>query len=207
MSFPFSLSLSRHRHRHTNACAYTYIHPSSLRPTPPTFSLFFSVFFPLLTPVLYCKSSYRNWFWRTSIFRKNCNARWPWTWYQIKVNRLIVLKNVFSFALVLPCFSFFWRNPIMLWVCCEFIFQFFLLSWYFPWSDVRLNTFQTFTIFDKIFVLTVEMYWHWQRTIRDFHWSLHCTACIIVKNLNVSILRLWIFILYNTHTETCGDFV
>ena len=102
---------------------------------------------------------------------------------------------------MLTCFSFFWRNPIMLWVCCEFIFQFLLLSWYCPWSDVRLNTFQTFTIFDKIFVLTVEMYWHWQRTIRDFHWSLHCTSCIIVKNLNVSILRLWIFILYNTHIK------
>ena len=107
-------------------------------------------------------------------------------------------------ALVLPCFSFFWRNPIMLWVCCEFIFQFLLLSWYFPWSDVRLNTFQTFTIFEKIFVLTVEMYWHWQRTIRDFHWSLHCTACIIVKNLNVFILsRLNLHTLQHTHWNMC----
>lgn len=42
-------------------------------------------------------------------------------------------------ALSVP--SFFWRNPIILWVCCEFFFQFLLLSWYFPRSDMRLHIF------------------------------------------------------------------
>ena len=109
-------------------------------------------------------------------------------------------------ALVLPCFSFFWRNPIMQWVCCEFIFQFLFLSWYFPWFDVRLHTFQKFTIFGEIFALTVEMYWHLTKNDETFSLivTLYCMyhreelECFHPQTLNLHTLHL-----QHTHWNMC----